>query len=539
MSPAHRSVPDQKTRRYDRQLRLWASSGQSALESAHILVLSSSYTSTSILKNLVLPGIGAFTILDKAITTPSDAGNNFFLEGLESVGKPRAQEAVRLLLELNDGVKGHSIVDKDIKDVLSKEMVEEEEWLKGFSLIIAHNLEKTALDRLSALLWADVKSPPLAIVRSAGFLAEVFIQFHEHAIIESHLESSPSLRIDKPFPALLEHSLSLDFENMDVTDHGHIPYVYILVRVLEEWRKTHDGNPPRTPAEKKEFKSIILNMRKKADEENFEEAESQAFKCWTETVVPSDVKALFSLSSESSPPHTKPFHLLLKALERYTTTVAPHTLPLSATLPDMKSSTNQYVGLQKLYKERAVEERNVFKAILDEVIKEKGEDPSLIDDETIDSFVKHSHILRLLKGKKWGWLDESPAALTEYAQTSPKQLAIHLALSALASLHSKHLLSATQSQTAEGQESEFRPTLEALTAEAKSMLPEGVELDETEFDNAIGEAARSPTADLPNTAALLGGVVAQEVIKMITKQYVPIEGYCTIDLVETWTGMLV
>ena len=25
---------------------------------------------------------------------------------------------------------------------------------------------------------------------------------------------------------------------MDVTDHGHIPYVYILVRVLEEWKKS-------------------------------------------------------------------------------------------------------------------------------------------------------------------------------------------------------------------------------------------------------------------------------------------------------------
>lgn len=32
--------------------------------------------------------------------------------------------------------------------------------------------------------------------------------------------------------------MSLDFENMDVTDHGHIPYVIILVRLLEEWKQT-------------------------------------------------------------------------------------------------------------------------------------------------------------------------------------------------------------------------------------------------------------------------------------------------------------
>lgn len=87
-------------------VRLWASSGQNALESSRILVISASATSTSILKNLVLPGVGHFTILDSETVTPEDAGNNFFLEGLKSVGKSRAEEAVRLLGELNDDVEG-------------------------------------------------------------------------------------------------------------------------------------------------------------------------------------------------------------------------------------------------------------------------------------------------------------------------------------------------------------------------------------------------------------------------------------------------
>lgn len=69
-------------------------------------MLSGTATSTSILKNLVLPGIGHFTILDSALVSNEDAGNNFFLEGPESIGKPRASEAVRLLRELNDSVDG-------------------------------------------------------------------------------------------------------------------------------------------------------------------------------------------------------------------------------------------------------------------------------------------------------------------------------------------------------------------------------------------------------------------------------------------------
>ena len=85
---------------------MWAASGQNALEASRILVIGGGATSTSILKNLVLPGIGHFTILDNSTVTPQDAGNNFFLEGNTSIGKSRAQEAVRLLLELNDSVDG-------------------------------------------------------------------------------------------------------------------------------------------------------------------------------------------------------------------------------------------------------------------------------------------------------------------------------------------------------------------------------------------------------------------------------------------------
>jgi amyloid beta precursor protein binding protein 1 len=96
------------SKKFERQFRLWAASGQAALESSKVLVISASATSTSILKNLVLPGIGQFTIIDDKTVTPEDAGNNFFLNGHHSIGKSRAEEAVACLRELNDGVEGIS-----------------------------------------------------------------------------------------------------------------------------------------------------------------------------------------------------------------------------------------------------------------------------------------------------------------------------------------------------------------------------------------------------------------------------------------------
>jgi NEDD8-activating enzyme E1 regulatory subunit len=53
--------PTDKEKKYDRQLRLWAASGQAALESANLLLVNSGsgVAGVEALKNLVLPGTDA------------------------------------------------------------------------------------------------------------------------------------------------------------------------------------------------------------------------------------------------------------------------------------------------------------------------------------------------------------------------------------------------------------------------------------------------------------------------------------------------
>ncbi|KAF9644273.1 hypothetical protein BDM02DRAFT_3190778 [Thelephora ganbajun] len=506
--------PDNKTRRYDRQLRLWAASGQEALESSKVLVISASATSTSILKNLVLPGIGQFTIIDDKTVTPEDAGNNFFLNGNRSIGRLRAEEAVACLCELNDGVEGISDTSN-----FERRFNSDPSFLAAYTMVIAHNLHPTLLDKVAEFLWADLSLPALIVIRSAGFLAEFFIQFHEHHVIESHSENLPSLRIDKPFSSLLEHAMSLDFANMDPTDHGHIPYIIILVRAMEEWRSSHDGKIPKTYQEKKAFRRAILDMRVKVDEENFEEAESQAYRCWTETTVPPDIADLLSDPVLSQLSLDSPqFYHLLEALRQFTLQ-PPYTLPLTSTLPDMKADTANYIRLQRLYKEKAEEDKKIFRGLV----------RVPVDEAVVDLFVRNAHHLKLMWGTKWGQLDKDPAALVSALSEDPEFASIHLAFSALSSYIVKN-----------GQNSgPLAPTEEELLAEVKTLLG-GVQISgvaET-LKNAVGELARTPTADVPNTAAFMGGVIAQETIKIITKQYVPQRGYCVIDLVDSKTGVV-
>ena len=102
--------PTAKEKKYDRQLRLWAASGQQALEEAKVLLLSSGpgVVGVETLKNLILPGVGSFTIVDDAVVSEKDLGVNFFLEE-SSLGKSRAEESCRLLQELNPEVNGRAI----------------------------------------------------------------------------------------------------------------------------------------------------------------------------------------------------------------------------------------------------------------------------------------------------------------------------------------------------------------------------------------------------------------------------------------------
>jgi hypothetical protein len=97
------TTPTTKDTRYDRQLRLWGDSGQRALESAKICLINATATGLcavmfifillsgcEILKNMILPGIGEFTIVDAAIVTGSDVGVNYFLQKCD-IGRSRAE----------------------------------------------------------------------------------------------------------------------------------------------------------------------------------------------------------------------------------------------------------------------------------------------------------------------------------------------------------------------------------------------------------------------------------------------------------------
>ncbi|KZT52363.1 putative ubiquitin-activating enzyme subunit [Calocera cornea HHB12733] len=535
VAPAN-ARPDDKTRRYDRQLRLWASSGQSALESARILVVSGGATSTSTLKNLVLPGIGAFTILDHFPVTYADAGNNFFLH-IDGVGKNRAEEGVKHLAELNDSVKGTA----DIRDVNTL-LDSDPDFFTSFTLVIAVNLVPATEDRLAQALRSGASTPremvPLMIVRTAGLYAMIGTQIGEHTVVDAHAETPPSLRLDSAFPALLEYSRAVDLDALDSTDFGHVPWIVLLVKTLDNWRQTHDGQMPKTYAEKQELKKQLEKMRRRGDEENFDEAVAQAYRMWTPTTVPSETRDLLTDQSVTTLTASSPsIFYFLRALSLFVNQYG--FLPLVPTLPDMHTTTSTYVELQNLFRAQAEQETLLFENCLKTTVEEvKGswdERESLgLGRAEVKEFIRNAAGVRVFKGRKWGSVQ--PAEIVSALQNDlesgmlPAPAAVYSAFLASADFYGAHgrhprptdadnaelLQFATRRLTAGGWEGE---------------LPETV-------TTALGEIARAQGSDIPTTAALVGGMVAQEAIKFITRQYVPIAGTCMVDLIKSTTGTL-
>ena len=67
--------------------------------------------------------------------------------------------------------------------------------------------------------------------------------------------------------------------------------------------------------------------------------------------------------------------------------------------------------------------------------------------------------------------------------------------------------------------------------------PEYSQLKET-LEKIITDLVSAKGGELHNISAIVGGIVAQEAIKVITKQYVPVDNTCLYDGVKSRTSAL-
>jgi amyloid beta precursor protein binding protein 1 len=77
-------------------------------------------------------------------------------------------------------------------------------------------------------------------------MGRLTIQLREHCVVDTHPDTTHTLRIDSPFPALESYARELKLEGMDSMDFSHVPWVVLLVRAAGQWKEEVRGVEPQS-----------------------------------------------------------------------------------------------------------------------------------------------------------------------------------------------------------------------------------------------------------------------------------------------------
>ncbi|PLW06507.1 hypothetical protein PCANC_25256 [Puccinia coronata f. sp. avenae] len=568
---ARNERPDRETQLFDRQLRLWQSLGQQRIREAAVKICDCSATSAQIAKNLLLAGVRTIDMFDNKVVLQSDIGHHFFLNQ-ESLGLNRSKECCRLLNELGPPKSSADWND----ELLDREYFEGFDDLHGFWGWQAHMCVRRPEDDesvTSEYCWDFYV--PTVLVQTCGLVATIRVQIRELSIIPTtHSDSLIDLRLDSPFPSLSAFVKSFEMDKLESHEHAHVPAVVIIMHFLDIFKSNHDGKLPQDSAQREELKQMILADKRNADEENFDEAVGMIWKACQPTKVPEHVEALFN-----DPQCNKAawwdgrFWLLVKSLREFVKQNPSRQLPLSGVLPDMKSDTQSYIKLQSIYRQQASEDLQKFKEILREVrqtIEDEPEEEENSEDEEkfeksdseryrtdnghhtegpefdmpsemVETFVKNCAHIRLIRGGNYySHPKDLIPKFTKECEPGNEDYTVtwYFAFEALARYRRQN--GDEYPGMRKGQEEQDFNTLSDIVLNV--LAYRGWDKDEKKvpekLQKALREMVRSSGCELPHISSLVGGIVSQEVIKIATRQYIPLNGICVFDGYRSATGIL-
>ncbi|ODV98097.1 hypothetical protein PACTADRAFT_31508 [Pachysolen tannophilus NRRL Y-2460] len=475
-----------KLDKYDRQLRLWALNGQSSLENAHICLINVTTTNIELLKNLILPGCSNFTIIDDKLLE-KDLSTNFFWSEAES-----NISIVENLKDLNPDANVN-LLEESIQNILNKNDIE---FWEQFSVVITddslifNDYEQKIVD----ILWH--KNIPFIKNLSYGFYGFTKIVLREHPIIETHPQSLTDLRIDCPWKELKEYIDSINLDEADSTEHAHIPYVIILIKSLEIWKSEHDDKPPVDYKEKQQFKKLIESFSKYPNEPNFAEAVQFSWRASQSTNLPESINEL--LNDVNDVNLTTPlFWIYVKALKKF----------LKKTM-DMISDTVNYVSLQNIYRKKFEADKRMFIDEVEKLLISIGRSLDEVDNELAAAFCKNSRFILIQKGTKCKLkLDDN----------------IIQQINTVANLKKHDVCLRPYSP-----EENYTKLFKSLKDIFKNNGVNEENISDT-LSSVLKEFSRSGGIELHNIASFMGGIGSQEVLKLVTGQYIPLDNTFVFD----------
>lgn len=208
-------------------------------------------------------------------------------------------------------------------------------------------------------------------------------------------------------------------------------------------------------------------------------------------------------------------------------------LPLPGNVPDMKAQSKVYIQLQNIYKTKA---RNDVAEVLDTVRRSPGGED--IDPSEVELFCKNAAFVKLVS-KEGVAADHLPTVTSKYF--TYQSIRSCTARGLLLTRETEEQLAQDETAQMMSMPLSLIPIYLALYATSHNAQASSDEIlkaignidpgavENERIVSAAKEVAHAGGGELHNTSALTGGMVAQEMIKIITKQYVPVDNTCIFD----------
>ncbi|GHP10912.1 hypothetical protein PPROV_000964200 [Pycnococcus provasolii] len=579
-------------RKYDRQIRIWGDHGQARLQSANVCMLGCGPVGSETLKNLVLGGIASFTVVDAELVTARDTGNNFLIEA-SMLGTSRAKGVSALAQELNESVVGRFVEEepahvvqnnpgffRDFDLVIATQLADAVAAVlddvcrtHGVPLILSTCVGFAGTVRLSLAEHTVLEAKPDNSVADLR-IARPWPELMAHAAAYDLSAMDDVERRHVPWVVLLLKHL----HDWRLAQQPPAPETHV----------------PTTGPEKRAFRDTLRAWGSSYVEvghdlpDNFREALSNAYLAWTQPEVPSaaanvlsqasavamraaaspvaggaddlDVApcvgfvpsgattyahALADVATTSAPPASaaataeENFWQLACAVSRFVDQASGGGfLPLDGSLPDMTATTEMFLSLQNIYHAKAEADATAVASIALEVPRPRDRNhtapPSAAACRHFCKHCRHINVLRWCRvsDELRNGISTVRAAL---ANDGPSRDAANLYVllrardTALADTQTARVM---REGTATAQEDELRracgTVLRRACAGAHSE-PLTEELISAEW---ISEIARWGDTEPHTVATVIGGIVSQEAIKLVTRQFVPLDGVLVYNAVR-------
>lgn len=228
-------------------------------------------------------------------------------------------------------------------------------------------------------------------------------------------------------------------------------------------------------------------------------------------------------------------HALKLFLKRYSS-----GLPVRGSIPDMIADTQNYVQLQKIYSAKSREDIDLMSSCLSSIYEASDRSFDLITEDEVRLFSRNSHCLRLIRTSpifieyRAGTDSSSLSNLKSLINSSNAggelniEIIFYLMVRAVSRFHTIH------NRFPGFYADQIESDILILKSCLKDILND-LGCSNISKDDYVHEICRYGGSELHSVSAFIGGCCAQEVIKLITKQFVPLRGTMIYNALSSTT----